>query len=95
MAHFAQIENGVVVNVLVVGSDDIGGAEFPESEPLGQVFLGALLPGTEWRQTSFNRNFRKNYAGIGYIFDAQRDAFIPPQPDGAYVLDEVTCQWRG
>jgi len=46
-----------------------------------------------WKQTSYNGTFRKNYAGIGYTYDVQRDAFIAPKPGDGYVLDEQTCQW--
>lgn len=84
MAHFAKIENGIVSTVVVVAN---------EHEEYGQEYLNSLgLEGT-WIQTSYNKNFRKNYAGIGYTYDEQRDAFIPPKPEGNYVLDEETCTW--
>ena len=79
MAHFAKIKNGVVTQVIVAEQD------FINSGYVGDSFL--------WVQTSYNSNFRKNYAGIGYTYDAVRDAFIPPQPDSTWTLDEETCQW--
>lgn len=79
MAHFAKIKNGVVTQVIVAEQD------FINSGYVGDSFL--------WVQTSYNGTFRKNYAGIGYTYDAVRDAFIPPQPDSTWTLDEETCQW--
>jgi hypothetical protein len=49
--------------------------------------------GGTWKQTSYNANFRKNYAGVGYTYDSQRDAFVPPRPFASWVLDEDTCLW--
>lgn len=78
MAHFAQIENGIVQQVIVVSNDDCGGGNYPESEPIGQAFIASLgLPG-EWLQTSYHANFRGYYAGIGYTYDAQLNEFLPP-----------------
>lgn len=78
MAHFARIEDGIVREVIVVGNDDCGGGEFPDSEPIGQAFIASIgLAGT-WRQTSYNGNFRGTYAGIGYTFDAEADEFVAP-----------------
>jgi hypothetical protein len=88
MAHFAHIEDRVVTTVIVVSNDDA------PDEPTGQAFIASLgLPG-EWRQTSYNGTFRYNYAGIGYLYDQIRDAFIPPQPYPSWVLDESTCLWE-
>jgi hypothetical protein len=93
MAHFAQIANNTVINVIVV-SDDDAPDPFPEGEHAGQQFIAGLGMGGAWKQTSYNGNFRKNYAGIGYTWDEQRDAFIPPKPEeGEWVLDEDTCLW--
>jgi len=65
-----------------------------ESEAKGVAFLVMWSNGYPfWKQTSYNGSMRKNYAAIGYIYDQQRNAFIPPKPDGNYVLDEQTCQW--
>lgn len=79
MAHFAKIENNLVVDVLVVANDlEHRGADFLAND------LG--LGGT-WVQTSYNGNFRKQYAGIGYTYDAVNDVFIAPQPYPSWTLD--------
>jgi len=94
MAHFARIdENGVVQQVVVVDNKDTADAFGVEKEHIGAAFCERLFGGT-WKQTSYNGRIRKNYAGIGYTFDAQRDAFIPPKPPGNYSLNESTCQWE-
>ena len=86
MSHFAQVENGIVTQVIVAEQDVIDSGMF----------------GDGWIQTSYNtyggqhpegRPLRKNYAGVGFTYDAQRDAFIAPQPDETYVLDEDSCLW--
>jgi hypothetical protein len=93
VAHFAKIdENNVVIQVVVVDNKDTADASGVEKEHIGAAFLERLLGGT-WKQTSYNGNKRKNYAGMGYTFDAVRDAFIPPKPSDDAVLDEETCQW--
>ncbi len=79
MAHFAKIENGIVTSVLVVANSDCGGGEFPASEPVGQEFLASLGLTGEWKQTSYNANFRDRYAGIGYTYDADADVFVAPE----------------
>ena len=88
MAHFAEIDNNnTVVRVLVVDNSlEHRGADFLAND------LG--LGGT-WIQTSYNNNIRKNYAGIGYTYDATRDAFIPPKVNchPEETLDETTCRW--
>jgi hypothetical protein len=94
MAHFAQLDNNYnVIKVLVVDNNDCKDAEGNESEEVGVGFCSNLFGGT-WKQTSYNANFRKNYAGIGYKFDQGRDAFIPPRPFSKWVLNEETCQWE-
>lgn len=97
MAHFAELDsNNIVLRVLVVSNAMITDDQGNEQENLGIDFLKSLL-GQEfiWKQTSYNGNFRKNYAGIGYTYDAQRNAFIAPQPNGEeWTLDEETCVWR-
>ena len=93
MAHFAQLdENNVVTQVIVVGNKDCSDANGVEKESIGIAFCERLFGGN-WKQTSYNGNIRKNYAGIGYSYDAARDAFIPPQPSPEWTLDEDTCQW--
>ena len=92
MAHFAKIENGLVTQVIVVGNADTANAGGVELEHIGAAFCERLLGG-DWKQTSYNGKMRKNYAGIGYSYDAVRDAFIAPQPFPSWVLNEQTCQW--
>lgn len=95
MAHFAQLDdNNTVTQVIVVSNDDAPDP-FPQGEAAGQQFIASLgLPGV-WIQTSYNGNFRKNYAGIGHTYDVSRDAFIAPQPEeGEWVLNEDTCLWE-
>lgn len=95
MAHYAKVENGVVTQVIVAEQDFINS--------------GAVGDPATWIQTSYNTRggihygqdgqpdggvaLRKNYAGIGYTYDAQRDAFIPPKPFESWVLNEDTCNW--
>jgi len=78
MAHFAQIENNIVKNVIVVSNDDCGGGDYPDSEPIGQTFIASLGIAGEWLQTSYHANFRGCYASIGYTYDADLDEFVPP-----------------
>jgi len=94
MAHFAELdENNIVLRVVVVHNnellDDMG---LGESEQKGIDFCVSLFGG-RWIQTSYNGRIRKNYAGQGFTYDPQRDAFIPPQPGPEWTLDENTCQW--
>ena len=92
MAHFVKLdENNVVVAGVVVNNDAI---DSDNEEVSGIEFLNNLYGTTDnWKQTSYNGNIRKNYAGIGYTYDAVRDAFIAPEPDNATGFDEETCQW--
>lgn len=95
MAHFAQLdENNVVTQVIVVHNNDcqIDGVE---SEDAGILFCKQLFGAdTCWKQTSYNGNFRKNYAGIGYSYlPAPIDGFAPPRPYESWNLDPDTCQW--
>jgi len=88
MAHFAEIDpnGGTVLRVLVVPN---------EEEHRGQDFLANELGlGGVWIQTSYNNNIRYNYAGIGYTYDATRDAFISPKCHDEATLDEATCRWN-
>jgi hypothetical protein len=79
MAHFAKIQNNVVVEVLTINNDDCGGGNFPDSEPIGQEFIASLGITGEWLQTSYHANFRGAYAGIAYTYDANLDEFVAPQ----------------
>ena len=80
MSHFAEIKDGIVQRVIVAEQN------FINSGAVGDSF--------NWVQTSYNNNFRKNFAGIGYTYDADRDAFIPPKPFASWVLDEDSCLWE-
>jgi len=94
MAHFAEIgEDNVVLRVIVVDNKDTSDAEGNEVESIGADFCRNLLGGT-WKKTSYNANMRKNYAGIGFTYDSQRDAFIPPKPFPNWILNEETCRWE-
>lgn len=94
MAHFAKLdENNVVLEVLAVHNNELL-QDGVESEAKGIQFLVDWSGGyTNWKQTSYNGNIRKNYAGIGYTYDLTRDAFIPPQPFPSWTLNETTCLW--
>jgi hypothetical protein len=99
MAHFAELaQDDTVLQVIVVSNNDVNNLPFPESEPVGIAFCQSLLgPDTRWAQTSYNANFRYNYAGIGYTFDptpAPNGAFIPPKPYPSWLLDTNTFQWE-
>jgi hypothetical protein len=86
MAHFAEIDGkNIVKRVIVVGDADCNGGAFPGSEAAGAAFCRNLLGGT-WKQTSYNNNFRKRYAGQGYKYDADLDMFITPQPFASWTL---------
>jgi hypothetical protein len=95
MAHFAQLnESNVVTQVIVVHNNELM-HEGVEQEAKGVAFCQSLFGSqTNWKQTSYNGNMRKNYAGIGFTYDAGRDAFIAPKPYPSWVLDESTCQWN-
>ena len=90
MAHFAKVENGVVTQVIVIDQETLN--------------LGHWGDPSLWVQTSYNTQggkhllggtpLRKNYAGVGFTYDANRDAFLPPRPFASWVLDEETCQWN-
>ena len=104
MAHFAELDsNNVVKQVIVVADADTADAQGNHMESIGIAFCQRLIGGN-WKQTSYNTHggvhslggtpFRKNYAGLGYTYDAQRDAFISPKPYNSWVLDESTCLWN-
>lgn len=81
MAHFAQVANNIVGDVIVVANSDCGGGDFPASEPVGQAFLASLGISGDWLQTSYNANFRGCYASCGWIFDpllGEYGEFLPP-----------------
>ena len=87
MSHFARVVNGIVTEVIVAEQD----------------FIDSFSESSLWVQTSYNtyggqhpegQPLRKNYAGVGYTYDLERDAFIPPQPFASWVLNETTCLWE-
>ena len=79
MAHFAKIINGTVVDVIVLSDELCGGGNFPQSETVGQEFIREQLQlFGEWKQTSYNHNFRGRYACIGGTYDAVNDVFVAP-----------------
>ena len=93
MAHFCELDsNNVVLRVIVVANSDTADANGTEVESIGVAFCQKLLGGN-WKQTSYNGNIRKNYAGIGYTYHADIDAFVAPQPYPSWVLDE-NAQWQ-
>jgi len=85
MAHFAKMENGKVVNVIVVHNNELL-VDGIENEQKGKDFCNSLFGG-EWIQTSYNRNFRKHFAGFNYTYDAVADVFIEPQPFPSWTLN--------
>jgi hypothetical protein len=94
MAHFAQLnESNVVTQVIVVHNNECLDANGVEKEHIGAAFCERLFGG-RWVQTSYNGNFRKNYAGIGYTYREDIDAFVPPKPCASWVLNNDTAQWE-
>ena len=105
MASFAKIENNIVITVVSVVNEVLKDSNGVEQENIGIEFLKTLYnePNAIWKQTSYNTRggihinggtpFRKNHAGIGYIYDSNRDAFIPPKPFNSWILNETTCNW--
>jgi hypothetical protein len=95
MASFAKIGlNNKVIEVLSVHNNELLDSNGVEQEVNGIDFLTKLTGWSIWVQTSYNNNFRKNHAGIGYTYDEDRDAFIPPKPFNSWVLNEEICQWE-
>ena len=94
MAHFSKIEDGIVVGVYVIANEEMVDENGVEQESLGITRCVELIGESTWVQTSYNNNFRKNYAGIGYTYDSTRDAFYQPQPYPSWTLDDDTCLWN-
>ena len=106
MASFAKIENNIVTTVVSVVNEVIKDSNGVEQEAVGIEFLRTLYnePNSIWKQTSYNTHggihgnggtpFRKNHAGIGYTYDENRDAFIPPKSYNSWILNEETCLWE-
>ena len=83
MTYFAKLDADNIVTFVTVGREEDDGLEEELNARTGDVY----------RQTYIDGSLRKNYAGLGHTYDADRDAFIPPQPYASWVLDETTCQW--
>ena len=106
MAHFAKIENNIVIAVHSVVNEVLKDSNGIEQELIGIDFLKTLYnePNANWKQTSYNTQggvhslggtpFRKNYAGIGMTYDETRNAFISPKPFNSWILNETTCNWE-
>ncbi len=96
MAHFAGLdENNVVTQVIVVSNDDIKDVNGVEVEEIGVAFCKKILGAdTNWKQTSYNNNMRVRYAGIGYSYNEELDAFVPPSPHNSWVLNKETADWQ-
>jgi len=95
MAHFAKMNGNIVVDVVVLSNDTVDNLPFPESEPVGIEFLHQLYQNNDtWLQTSYNRSFRGNYAGIGYPYRSDIDQFIPPSPFPSWIYDPITAMWE-
>lgn len=87
-------ENNVVTQVIVVSNEDTSDSNGVEVEEIGVAFCKKLLGAdTNWKQTSYNNNFRVRYAGIGYLWSEELSAFIPPKPFDSWLLDEETADW--
>jgi hypothetical protein len=93
MAHFAKLdENNIVLQVNVVSNNAL---DTSNEEASGIAFLTEWSGGySNWKQTSYNGTFRKNFCGIGWHYDSTRDAFIPPKPFDSWTLNETTCLWE-
>jgi hypothetical protein len=90
MAHYAFLdENNIVTEVITGRNEDETVDGITDWEAHYGAFRGQVC-----KRTSYNNNYRKNYAGVGFYFDAERDAFIAPKPFPSWVLDEATCQWQ-
>jgi hypothetical protein len=89
MAHYAFLDSENIVTEVIVGIDETELIEGLDPETWYGNFRGQVC-----KRTSYNANIRKNYAGIGFTYDAERDAFISPKPFDSWTLDEETCQWE-
>ena len=102
MAHYAILDENNVVTQVITGVDenvtqtDLDGTLVGGSGEAWEAFYASRpwLNATSCKRTSYNNNIRKNYAAIGYTYDAERDAFISPKPYNSWVLDEDTCRWQ-
>ncbi len=94
MAYFSEIgSDNIIVRVISVANNVITNSSGDEEESIGVDFCHSLLGGT-WKQTSYNGEIRKNFAGVGYTYDSHKDAFIPPKPYSSWVLNDSNCLWE-
>ena len=96
MAYFAKLNSNNIVEIVIsINNAVITDVNGVEQDQLGVDFINQLYNTNDtWKQTSYNNNIRKNYAGIGYQYDLQRDAFIPKKPFNSWILNETTCMWE-
>ena len=96
MASFAKLnDKNIVIDGIALDNETVDNLPFPESEPVGVAFLTEWSGGyTNWKQTSYTASFRKNYAGIGFTYDQNLDAFIPEKLYPSWLLNTNTCQWQ-
>jgi hypothetical protein len=96
MAYFAKLGTGnIIEQVISINNSVITDSNGVEQEKLGVDFINKLYNTRDvWKQTSYNRTFRKNFAGIGYQYDQARDAFVPPKNFNSWILNEDTCIWE-
>ena len=99
MAHYTFLDSNNIVTEVITGVDeeiiqtDLNGTQVGGSSEAWETFYGNIR-NQVCKRTSYNGNYRKNYAGIGYKYDQERDAFIPPKPFNKWVLNEDTCNWE-
>ena len=90
MAHFAKLNSDNIVERVEVVSNDVA-----TTEKAGVDFLNNFYDTNDvWKQTSYNGNIRKNYAGVGYTYDETKDAFISPKSFNSWILNDDTCKWE-
>lgn len=99
MAHYAFLNKNNIVTEVITGVDedivqiDLYGTQVGGSTEVWEIWYGNFR-GQTCKRTSYNSNYRKNYAGIGFTYDEQRDAFIPPKPYPSWILNEFSCLWE-
>lgn len=100
MAHYALLDENNIVTQVITGVDetviqiDLDGTQIGGSSDKWEEFYAKNLNASSCKKTSYNSSFSKNYAGIGYMYDETRDAFIPPKPYSSWILQEETCIWK-
>jgi hypothetical protein len=95
MAYFTKLnDDNIVIDVIVVDNKELLDSDGIEHESLGVAYLNTQFGYGKWKQTSYNGSFRKKYAGVGYIYDETRDAFMAPKQYPSWVVDEDSCTWQ-